>query len=1700
MKRSLGICVTLIALTGWMDVKAQDRIVSPGTGYQPAHSYSISEIETIDNATGNLFLHIPITQLPAGPGGFTAGLTLTYNNRYWETEPLPESDTIGYLLRESPAGGWRLAMAPTLDLVYVESSGTSDPCGNYSDLFQLALTNPDGSRNQFLISYPTQSMPTACEAGTYRKSQVQNVASVWYTADGSYMRLQIEAASGTGWPNNASWTVYRQDGSSIHFDVSSQLTYLRDRQGNQITISKGVDSNPYEIMTDDFGRSIRLDHYTNRDEVSQTGHNGQAMVWKVYYGSAGAMTPSQYKYETKHSWTDYFDSLPPVATSLELPNGLSYTFGYTPTGSTSSNYRELRTITLPTGGVVEYGYRLDTSGSQTYYYHILANTIKSKKVTINSTVVENWSYDYQVNTSTGAYSHSEITAPDGGVTSHDFHSICYKIELAPNAGVITKTVNPDGSIMQREWAYNDPYEAPSSLSYPNPWIRRVLATTANASGTPVATSIKVFTADKNGNTTSVEERGWVAYNTTPPQSSSAALLRKTLTTYMNGAGDSANTGVDTNAYSYASLSTAGVPRNFVTSSELQNSSGVVKSRSQYGYTETNTTQHAWNLTAEYHWDSTKASSISPGATLTSGNSIGKSYTYTDHGNLSSETDGRGTESTYEYGNITGCPPDNNTRSDLYLTEEHHGSYGSGSLLDYAYGYNCYSGKRTTTTDPNSLVTTVTYDNYGRPTATTEGSNRKTVRTYSDANRWVVTQSDVESYNDLRSVSILHYDELGRLRLARQLETTVSDPATAAADETAGIKVDTKYVFATNHHEAWVSNPYRNSETTAPTRGWTAKRLDKVGRVCVEERFAGASDPTVASNCTPSSGTTGASVYSYDATLNYTLQTVTDAAGKTRSLYQDVMGRLIAVREDPSAAKYDTYYEYDLLGNLTWSRQAGSCSSSNPVTSPCSGGQTRTFSYDSLARVATATNPELGGNSLSYWYDDNGNVVDKMSSGSPGLLTSYTYDSLNRLQTKEYSDGTTAPVTYCYDGRAWDGSVGGCSGTPSSPSKRQLTEVGSTVSRMWYEYNALGQITSSTQTTAGQSFEFSYTYTAGGALASETYPSGRVMTTVYDDAGRPKYVKGQNGDVTTYYAGNQSNAIQYASHGGISSMTMGNGITESRTYNSSLQPTVIQAGSLLTILNCYQTSDDPTNCGSLPVAGNNGNVQRQKITRGGQSWDENYTYDAVNRLATATETGVWSQTYGYDAYGNRWLSASSGVPVSSLTPTSSTNFNAATNRLTGSNTYDSRGNLTTYGSYTLVYDGEGRVVTASGVTPSTKYEYDGEGHRVRAHSCSGSTTCEAGSGASTTLFVYDAFGRLAVEYRPDAVAAATSYYTQDHLGSTRLETDASGQAVKCTDYVPFGEEIPAGYGSRSSCFNSNDNRIKYTGKERDGETGLDYFLARYYSGVQGRFTSPDPLMASAYIADPQTWNRYAYVRNNPINMIDPDGMSTSELQMLNQLNMLSALPFVNGISGSQNPYDSYLPYYEANQWAFNNNVDMDFWALRNDQITANYGGLPEGVVTVEEGSKTVVPKDSKNSSSEASGAITTIENPVWQLTVWRPSTAVFDGSNFTFNGVTYTAVSGNSRNTPLLPGLYKASFLRNRTESGYVDPNGLGWSVNLDPLFGTARTLLRIHPDGGPPGTLGCIGIKGDTQYLKAIIYLTLRDYDYFYVKVDYGAD
>lgn len=112
------------------------------------------------------------------------------------------------------------------------------------------------------------------------------------------------------------------------------------------------------------------------------------------------------------------------------------------------------------------------------------------------------------------------------------------------------------------------------------------------------------------------------------------------------------------------------------------------------------------------------------------------------------------------------------------------------------------------------------------------------------------------------------------------------------------------------------------------------------------------------------------------------------------------------------------------------------------------------------------------------------------------------------------------------------------------------------------------------------------------------------------------------------------------------------------------------------------------------------------------------------------------------------------------------------------------------------------------------------------------------------------------------------------------TEANGVVKARHDYFPFGEEVGAGTGGRTTGqgYGANDNvRQHFTGKERDGETGLDYFLARYYSSSAGRFTSPDPIFISdKQTYNPQLWNLYNYVGNNPLNATDPTGMELVRL--------------------------------------------------------------------------------------------------------------------------------------------------------------------------------------------------------------------------------
>ncbi len=602
MRRSGFILLgaTAALLSAGIPAKAQstDRVISPGKGFQPGHSYALSDIETIDNATGTLSLHIPITQLPPGPGGFTAGLTLSYSNRYWETTPHYDSTSGAtfYGLRKSAYGGWRLKFAPELEMEYLPQETPSDTCVYSNTIFQMWIVDPDGSRNQLFLAQPGHDIIT-CPAGTYDLNALATGAgSTWYTADGSYRRLEMDGATGsTGvWPSTASWTLRSQDGTSIRYDVIANATYFRDRNGNQITVTNsGYGTTSLELMEDAYGRSILLTHDNgnSRDVVTQTGHDGDSgnpLTWTVQYGNfpAWPFPPKTYIMGSSGA-NQYSDTIPlgsPLASSLTLPNLLSYTFTH------GALLRELSDVLLPTGAAAHYSYLRD-AGCCGWYWDVLLNPIASKTLTHDS-VTDTWTYGFGV--VNGTTSGSSFTGPDGGTTTHQYDPVSFNPTTSyPDAGLVYQTTNPDGSVVQREWAENRPFEMPVRAQGLNYWISRELTTTSNTAHQPVGTSIQVFGSDKNGNRTSREERGWVAWNASShPLSSSAALLRKTVNSYVNPGLDSGSLLVDANAYS-----SAGSPptlRNLMASSETQDGAATVVARSQFAYTETSPARTAGN--------------------------------------------------------------------------------------------------------------------------------------------------------------------------------------------------------------------------------------------------------------------------------------------------------------------------------------------------------------------------------------------------------------------------------------------------------------------------------------------------------------------------------------------------------------------------------------------------------------------------------------------------------------------------------------------------------------------------------------------------------------------------------------------------------------------------------------------------------------------------------------------------------------------------------------------------------------------------------------------------------------------------------------------------------------------------------------------------------------------------------------------------
>jgi len=278
----------------------------------------------------------------------------------------------------------------------------------------------------------------------------------------------------------------------------------------------------------------------------------------------------------------------------------------------------------------------------------------------------------------------------------------------------------------------------------------------------------------------------------------------------------------------------------------------------------------------------------------------------------------------------------------------------------------------------------------------------------------------------------------------------------------------------------------------------------------------------------------------------------------------------------------------------------------------------------------------------------------------------------------------------------------------------------------------------------------------------------------------------------------------------------------------------------------------------------------------------YVYDAVGRLVHGTANGPanW-QDYSYDSFGNRLHADTTGSPCAGTTTCGGVaDVDWSTNRVRDHNAqYDPAGNLTAYNSFQYTFDGAGMISSIT-APDSVRYEYvyTVDDERLATNTNSGSwrftvrdlggkvireVNAYVGSNGATWIWDRDHV------FRGSAVLATistsgTEQFHLDHEGTPRLVTDGAGGRIGYHAYYPFGEELSL------TPRESPEERLKFTGHERDasGSGGLDYMHARFFGAAFGRFLTTDPVLGSP--DEPQTWNRFAYARNNPVTRIDPKG--------------------------------------------------------------------------------------------------------------------------------------------------------------------------------------------------------------------------------------
>jgi len=587
----------------------------------------------------------------------------------------------------------------------------------------------------------------------------------------------------------------------------------------------------------------------------------------------------------------------------------------------------------------------------------------------------------------------------------------------------------------------------------------------------------------------------------------------------------------------------------------------------------------------------------------------------------------------------------------------------------------------------------------------------------------------------------------------------------------------------------------------------------------------------------------------------------------------------------SSSPLATSYLYDALGRLTKVVQ---------------GVQTRTFAYDGLGRMTSRTTPEAGTDSFYFTQADgvtlcagSAKAVCRKTDGR-GITTTYAYNVRSQLTGKSYSNGQGS-VSYQYD----QGGVGAFA-------LGRLTSATDPSGSETIAYDKAGRITQKQKVIGTTSFTIGYQYNTAGQVTQIIYPSNRVVQQNIDNIGLLNSIVSGG----TTYATIPEPPIGYDASGNLLQFTYANGVVANFGYSAARNQmtglSYTKAATTLFALN-YGYGRGQANCDTTTTVGNDSLIQCiQDTVDSGRS--AIYNYDSLSRLSAAVTAGSagyakWGLSWGYDRYSNRLNqtvtagSAPSNALTFATTPVPPTNppGGAYTNRPDGYS-FDASGNMLNDGANSLVYDAENCMTSAG----TTAYTCDAGGTRVQK-ALSGSINTDfifsrgndiaeydfASGGSPSVASPTREFIYLGGQLISTIQGSAIVYHHADHL-SVRLTTDSTGTKIGEQGHYPYGEQWYAA---------NTTSKFIFTSYSRDSESGNDYAMARFYISRFGRFSCADPVFGRP--ADPQSWNRYAYVRNNPVNMVDANG--TSFLHWLLKgfkflLEALVALPHAPGLGG------------------------------------------------------------------------------------------------------------------------------------------------------------------------------------------------------------